>query len=373
MKHLQSMTDKTTISRIVHESATELQELIKRSTGLHAKKLTLLLTLRQNPSESLRAIARGVDRSYSTVARWWKAYQHAGLEGLLGKEAHSLFNDILERQENNRDERSPQKIAYHIQDWILQFVSTFSVEGALKDWCYEVREILQQSLHDVDRVSISVNTNCSFLPNENNRSTEKGSGPELVICQDLHGEQQASESVRIKSYRSEKPSSTEILIELFKGQGYKVDQYYEPIAVELEHQSSYIGTFLFWRLRSLPHITLSTRKVIDLITPLLTHITSDFVLRYHYINRFDRKFLSLLKELAMKANLSPQEYRILTYRLLGKMYKQIAADLQISVDTVKKTLQQVYRKTGTTSHIELFAKMFSPFFQSSSDSIQLPA
>jgi DNA-binding CsgD family transcriptional regulator len=60
------------------------------------------------------------------------------------------------------------------------------------------------------------------------------------------------------------------------------------------------------------------------------------------------------------AGLSLQERRVVTLRLLGHAYKEIADKLNISEDAIKKHLGSVHRKTGTRSYTELFAKYFTP-------------
>ena len=43
--------------------------------------------------------------------------------------------------------------------------------------------------------------------------------------------------------------------------------------------------------------------------------------------------------------------------LLGKMNKQIAADLSISVNTVRAHMQSIFKKTGVTNRNELVFKI----------------
>lgn len=53
-----------------------------------------------------------------------------------------------------------------------------------------------------------------------------------------------------------------------------------------------------------------------------------------------------------KLPLSKQEEKVLTVLAGGRMYKEIAAELNISINTVKKHLKNVYRKleVGNRKH-----------------------
>lgn len=50
-----------------------------------------------------------------------------------------------------------------------------------------------------------------------------------------------------------------------------------------------------------------------------------------------------------KLPLSKQEQKVLTVLAGGQMYKEIAAELNISINTVKKHLKNVYRKLEVTN------------------------
>lgn len=58
-----------------------------------------------------------------------------------------------------------------------------------------------------------------------------------------------------------------------------------------------------------------------------------------------------------KPRLSNREEAILHLVSKGYVNKQIAGELYISVDTVKKHLQNIYRKLGATNKIEALRRM----------------
>jgi DNA-binding CsgD family transcriptional regulator len=57
-------------------------------------------------------------------------------------------------------------------------------------------------------------------------------------------------------------------------------------------------------------------------------------------------------------SLSPQEKRILVALSYGSLYKEIAADYNISINTVKKHLKSVYRKLKVNKRTAAVEKLF---------------
>lgn len=57
--------------------------------------------------------------------------------------------------------------------------------------------------------------------------------------------------------------------------------------------------------------------------------------------------------------LSPQERRILIALSYGSLYKEIAADYNISINTVKKHLKSVYRKLNVKKRTAAVEKLFA--------------
>lgn len=55
---------------------------------------------------------------------------------------------------------------------------------------------------------------------------------------------------------------------------------------------------------------------------------------------------------AMKEQLTPREIQILWELVDGKLNKEIGASLDISIETVKKHLKNIYRKINARNRIE---------------------
>ncbi len=55
-------------------------------------------------------------------------------------------------------------------------------------------------------------------------------------------------------------------------------------------------------------------------------------------------------------NITPREVQVLTLLAQGNINKEIAHQLNISIETVKKHLNHIYKKTGATNKIEALNK-----------------
>ena len=58
------------------------------------------------------------------------------------------------------------------------------------------------------------------------------------------------------------------------------------------------------------------------------------------------------------STLSKQEKKVLTALSSGSLYKEIAADHHISINTVKKHLKNIYRKLGVNKRTHAIEKFF---------------
>ncbi len=64
--------------------------------------------------------------------------------------------------------------------------------------------------------------------------------------------------------------------------------------------------------------------------------------------------VSRLEEIGQRYGLSERESEILALACCGRMNKDIARELHISLETVKKHLYNIFRKTGVRSRVQLF-------------------
>jgi DNA-binding NarL/FixJ family response regulator len=71
----------------------------------------------------------------------------------------------------------------------------------------------------------------------------------------------------------------------------------------------------------------------------------DIVARGQVAHPFERAFTSALQHMAIDAQLTSQERRAVTMQLYGHKYENIAEKMFISLDTIRKHIQHIYRET----------------------------
>lgn len=72
------------------------------------------------------------------------------------------------------------------------------------------------------------------------------------------------------------------------------------------------------------------------------------------INRIRGKYLV---EISSEENLSKRQEEILSLLVKGKFYKEIAAELSISVETVRKHAHNIYKKMSVGNRLEAYNKL----------------
>jgi DNA-binding CsgD family transcriptional regulator len=116
---------------------------------------------------------------------------------------------------------------------------------------------------------------------------------------------------------------------------------------------------ILWREKGKPEISEQTLAMMTALEPFLLFALTDLVARHQAERPIDRIFYDTIDEMAAEAQLSKQEKRIVILRLMGHSYKDLADSIHVSIDTIKKHLTQIHRKTATAGMAELFAKYFS--------------
>jgi DNA-binding CsgD family transcriptional regulator len=235
---------------------------------------------------------------------------------------------------------------------ILQFLNALPLTGDSVEWINAFREGLKNVLGDVDRVALAVNINCNLQHPEQSEwitiwqhsMTVSGSSQTAVTNSNVEGKTQA-----------------EKMIEEFRQMGYPLDEYHAPLSFNYSYGGkAYLGTILLFRDRTKQPISARTIDAMAALEPFFVFALSDLVSRHYYARPIDRVFTDILKELAGESGLSTQDIRILSLMLLGYSYKQVADRMELSIDTIRKHMKRIYRKTRTGSLAELFAKYFTP-------------
>jgi DNA-binding CsgD family transcriptional regulator len=317
-------------------------------------RIRALRLLQEDPARTHRDVAELLGVSKVTVDRWWGIYRKSGIEGLLA----------LRMTPAGTARQSPPVAASAVEparaarslpdsDALIRLMNSLPLSLDVADAITVLRGELMAILPDVDRVVISVDTACDLANPELYR-------PTLDVIQDATSRETARRRVHVREFSAEK-SSMEALLQLLRRQGYPIDDYHPPEFFELTYeQQAPLGTIFLWRELSKPPISQSTRNLLERLIPFLIYALSNIVARHQYRSPGDRIFRNALEQMSNECSLTPQERRVVTYRLYGHSYKVIAAELEVSEDTVKKHLGSVHRKTKTAGHAELFAKYFSP-------------
>jgi len=238
-------------------------------------------------------------------------------------------------------------------DHILQFLNALPITGDTVEWINAFREALKTMLGDVDRVAVQVNLNCDLQHPERY-------APTIDIAQHSTTSRRSAQTV-VMTAPWEGQNPAEKMIEEFRQLGYPLNDYHAPHSFGYHYGgNAYLGTILLFRERAKQPISDRTLQAMASIEPFIIFALSDLVTRHYYAKPIDRVFADILTELGREAGLSSQDNRILSLMLLGYSYKQVADRMELSIDTIRKHMKRIYRKTRTGSLAELFAKYFTP-------------
>lgn len=235
---------------------------------------------------------------------------------------------------------------------ILRFLNELPMMGDVVQWIEGFRDALRKMLGDVDRVTVSVNTNCDLINPEKYL-------PHVAIKQYPQQMGESSETVVASLDNGSTPSQQ--VLEDLRQLGHSLDGYYPPNAYDYYYAGcAYLGTILLFRERSKSPISEKTNATMHALQNFMNFALSDLVTRNYYFRPINRVFYDILIGLVREAGLSMQDIRILSYMLLGYSYKQVGDRMKVTIDTVRKHMKRIYRKTKTGSLAELFAKYFTP-------------
>lgn len=391
----------------IDESLAELKSLERKSVNPITKaRLQFLILLKGNP-QPIKELAPHLDKSPRTLYRWLDIYRNSGISALIDKgnepstrltteqlqalrkllisgEMESLqdIRQWLKEQfgleyslrgvsklvtQKMRAKRvwqveavssstaAKQSCSTQLSSRYLQIMNELPVDFDVSVATVKLRNLLQEVLRDVDRVSISVNYACSLHKNEHG---------DHIWYLSQNGEYinniRGGNFTEVHQYSFKDPFSQGLLRRMRKYK-FPFKDYHSPYCFDYKFLGSEpLGCILLWNKKKNRAIQVDTIQLMKTIHPFIVFILTDTIARYHYANPTSKSFLDLTTSITIEAGVSAHERKIMYYRLYGFSYKEIAAKLNISQSTVKKQIQAVHRKTGTRSHAELFAKYFTP-------------
>lgn len=235
-------------------------------------------------------------------------------------------------------------------DALLRFLGELPTSPLLLDWTLELRRGLRRLLPDIDDISVGVN-------GMHRRSSEAIAelGMWVLSAEPLHRDGTLFVG----------DASAPRIEEWVRAARVDVERYHPPTITELWTPSSLLGILMLWRSRDASEISRATIDALGGIAPLLTRLLEHHLLLYRGTTSSADSFDMALRRIVDDAQLSRQELRVLTLRLYGQSYKEIASSLHISISTVKQHLAAVYRKSGVHSQTELLARYLAPHMRQS--------
>jgi DNA-binding CsgD family transcriptional regulator len=233
---------------------------------------------------------------------------------------------------------------------LINFLNNLPTTGNALQWVTRLRTLLRDLFDEVDHVVINLNLDCDL------------DHPQLYSV-DLYTTEhfaQNHSTVVVSTVDNALPPADRLLAN-FRSQGYPLDQYHPCCAIDCYFEgTAYIGTVFFWREKVNPPFSQQGRDRLARLRPFLNFLLSYIVARNQQQRPQDRMFNDAMSFMVQSAGLTDQERRVAVLLLYGHTYEEVSERLNLSVDTIRKHVKGIYRKTGTHSGPELFAKYFTP-------------
>lgn len=335
---------------IIKESVDQLTEMLRRHRGTPLEnRIQMLLLLLNDSSLTILDVAHMVQCSERTVRRWWSLYQEGGMEALLSDSSIRISTDEPAQARTNQ-EPTVSLLAANIRE----FLNALPLSGDPVTWITTTREVLKRLLGDVDRISIEVNVHCDLHNPGNNNSN-------MFVAQHFAGEESRNHRTIVTSQLRMK-SPGELLLDALRRQKFPLDDFHPPHVFEyyIHEGQTHVGTIFLWREQRKPLISTRTLGAMEELRPFLTFLLTDCIARRRRPEFDLRMFTEIVTVVGRNEGLTVRENEVLLHHLLGREYEEIADRLNISVDTVRKHVKAIHRKSGARTYTELFARYFTP-------------
>ena len=229
------------------------------------------------------------------------------------------------------------------------FLNRLPVTSDRAKWMDEFRAALLEFFPDVDRIAININ----------------------VYCDPIRPPDMCEEQISVRfSSNGQKdglavsPLTHTSVTEEFEAETGKfvaLEKFYPPKYFHYFHESGqYFGSMIFFRSIEKPATSAETFETMTSLEPFVKYVYASFLAMQNGAEPFAAAFRDAQNKLENAAGLSTQERKVMTLKLCGYSYKQIASHLDISLNTVRSHTTSIHKKTSTRSHTELFAKYFVP-------------
>jgi|GEM_PF-3524558 len=353
------------------ETVRTLRRIEKKTPGkLMRARIAMLRMLQEDHKRTLRDVAAMLGVSHQSTKRWWKWYTEGGIARLRYRKARRWDDDpsfttlrdaVIAGQFHSLD---------HVRGWLGGIGKTSSKASAQDDhklseaiyslltvlppppvadlrvWRDQLTIGLKRLFGDIDRITLTANFKCNLKEPDTYRPTAWVMGKGQASDKDI-------------SIAVEESSPIERLLEYCAKQQFPFENYHEPIGFAYSYRGAYLGAIILWRDRTRAPISPQTIGVMRRLEPFFVFIMADIVMRRHYLHPINLSYLDLLDQITQKANLTPQERRILILHSTGVSRAEIGKTFSIAVSTVRTHLNSIYAKVGVRTVNELFAQYLS--------------
>lgn len=226
---------------------------------------------------------------------------------------------------------------------LLALLNALPTTGSAVEWAGAFSQILCSVFNDVDCVVVRANLHCR-LASPLTAAAEELRIPTALLSGALVAQIEELGSAPLEI---EVPTCNPA-------------EYQPPMVYRYTHAGDHLGAISL--LRELGHDPISPESLMMMseLEPFLVFALTDLVARYSYAKPIGRVFYNVLRAIASDRRLTNRELQVLTLHMFGRKYDEISRRLFISIDTVKKHVKKIHRKTNARSATELFARYFTP-------------
>lgn len=236
---------------------------------------------------------------------------------------------------------------------VVRFLNRLPVTGNSQTWVTGFRESIVTLFPDIGHITVNVNLGCDLV-NPSQYIADQ------AITEHLPGEHDANPGITVQARDGSEIPHQRLLAD-FRAKGFPFQKYHDPIAYDYYiERTAYVGTLFLWAFREMNPVSTETLATFVALEPFITFAFTDLIARSQNVHPLNRAFSLALQAMANDAQLSDQERRVVALLLYGNSYEAIAELMNLSVHTVRKHTQSIYRKTGTSGSNEMFAKYFTP-------------
>jgi DNA-binding CsgD family transcriptional regulator len=261
---------------------------------------------------------------------------------------------VPEREQRDRsperNERDAPDSALHFSKAAIEFLNSIPTTHDVLEWIVKFRERLRALLGDVDRISIAVNIDCDLRDSFNHKKV-------ITVTQISDGSKRNAVTTTLYDQSPSRRMRDNLMKMEFPFHCYRDPETFEYFL----GRHAYVGAIFLWREKSKSAISRKTLQTMQELESFIVFLLTDIVARHKYSDAtVDSQFALSLGGMFSDAKLSEREAQVVTLQLFGHTYDQIADRLSLSINTVRKHVASIHRKTGTHSFTELFAKYFTP-------------